>query len=159
MELFTKLMTAGLLYTSPCSHDENGTMRTMFEGNAVFGKAFRRVSENRYFITRHENSAAKPVREYKASDRYIPVSKELIERLRPEYSPTLIAISELVIEDDYLMCLHNNSAYIINVEDFNITTTPIPMADIPVFIQTARPFVPISLSPQKKTSAEKSSGD
>jgi hypothetical protein len=132
-------------------------MLATFEGHAVFGRKFHRVSQNRYFITHHENSTVKPVHEYKASDRYIPMSEELIERLRPGYSPALIAISELVIENNYLLCIHNNSAYIINAVDFNVTTTPIPMADIPVFLQTVAPFVPIPAS-QKETSAEESRG-
>ena len=157
MDLFIKFMTAGLLCTSPCSHDENGTMHDKFQGLLITGKNFHSISENRYFITYPEDFRIKSMREYRASDRYIPASEELAKRLKPGYSPAIFAMAELVIRDDTILCIHNHSAYIVDFVDFDITTPLILMEDIPAFTQTVKPFVPIQL-PQKETPSKESRG-
>ena len=157
MNAFARLFAAGLLYTSPCTHDEHGTMYENFQGLLIKGKDFHSVSDNRYFITYPEIFHIKEMYEYRASDRYIPAGEELAKRLRPDYSPAIFAMAELIIRDDTTLCIHNHAAYVVSCRDLRITTAPILLADIPAFAQTVKPFVPISL-PQTEAPAEESQG-
>jgi len=136
---FAFLAAHGLLYTTPCSHDDRGHMFTDYtRGRILIGKTFNRISNNRYFTVNEAISEMAAVPEM-ASAAFIPADAEFVRKLKTEYPPVTTTFTELVIHDKSLVCIYNRNAYAIYKPDTRIWS--VGANNVTAFAQSIAPFV------------------